>query len=74
MKTEANALATPLMDAKQDLIIDGLTKREHFAGLALQGLCAHNGTMNEHNVESTVNRAVQIADALILALNTPTTN
>ena len=39
----------------------GLTKREHFAGLAMQGLC-FDPTMN---VVSTVNLAVVLADALL---------
>tara|TARA_R110002124_G_scaffold61665_1_gene168878 strand:- start:386 stop:601 length:216 start_codon:yes stop_codon:yes gene_type:complete len=40
----------------------GLTKREHFAGLAMQGLLAHYGTV----VNETC--AVQFADALLKAL------
>ena len=40
----------------------GLTKREHFAGLAMQGLLAHYGTV----VNETC--AVEFADALLKAL------
>ena len=40
----------------------GLTKREHFAGLATQGLLAHYGTV----VNGTF--AVEFADALLKAL------
>lgn len=46
----------------------GLTKREYFAGLAMQGLCSYNGTMNEHNVESTIRRSIEIADELLKQL------
>jgi hypothetical protein len=46
----------------------GLTKREYFAGLAMQGLCAYNGTMHEHNIESTVKRSIEIADELLKQL------
>jgi len=41
---------------------EGLTKREHFAGLAMQGLLAHYGTV----VNGTF--AVEFADALLKAL------
>ena len=40
----------------------GLTKREHFAGLAMQALLAHHGTV----VNGTF--AVEFADALLKAL------
>ena len=40
----------------------GLTKREHFAGLAMQGLLAHYGTV----VNETC--AVEFAEALLKAL------
>ena len=46
----------------------GLTKREYFAGLAMQGLCAYNGTMNRHNVQGNVKRAIEIADELLKQL------
>ena len=40
----------------------GLTKREYFAGVAMQGLLAHYGTaVNE-------TRAVKFADAILKAL------
>ena len=41
---------------------EGLTKREHFAGLAMQGLLAHYGTV----VNETC--AVEFADALLKQL------
>ena len=41
----------------------GLTKREHFAGLAMQGLLAHDGISTDNETW-----AVQFADALLEAL------
>tara|TARA_R110002096_G_scaffold434060_2_gene654608 strand:+ start:530 stop:733 length:204 start_codon:yes stop_codon:yes gene_type:complete len=41
----------------------GLTKREHFAGLAMQGLLAHYGDSYNHYLA-----AVEFADALLKAL------
>ena len=43
----------------------GLTKREHFAGLAMQGLLAHYGNAN---AESCAPCAVALADALLKEL------
>jgi len=45
----------------------GLTKREHFAGLAMQGLLAHYGNAN---AESCAPCAVALADALLKELET----
>jgi hypothetical protein len=45
--------------------LTGLTKREYFAGLALQGVVAHEGSM----MEGTASRAVRLADELIETLN-----
>ncbi len=44
----------------------GLTKREHFAALAMQGLAARQ----DWAFGSIANHAVEIADALIARLNT----
>ena len=41
----------------------GLTKREHFAGLAMQGLLSHYGDSYIHYLA-----AVEFADALLKAL------
>ena len=41
----------------------GLTKREHFAGLAMQGLLSHYGDSYTHYLA-----AVEYADALLKAL------
>jgi len=67
MKTEPNEQAFRW--------ISGLTKREYFAGLAMQGLLANpNGAMMESNrttvaPHSLATVALQHADALITELN-----
>lgn len=51
--------------------VDHLTKREHFASLALQGLLASSsGTVI---MSDYISDAVNLADALIEALNKETT-
>jgi len=51
-----------------------LTKREYFAAMALQGLCvqaiagSHNSDTESFNIEKA-DHAVNLADALINALN-----
>ena len=45
----------------------GLTKREYFAALALQGILAHPMTEDRHRV--IADAAVAFADALIAALD-----
>lgn len=51
----------------------GLTKREYFAAMALQGLLAHDPVVSIHGEESLgermANWSVVYADALIEALN-----
>ena len=61
------AFATPGFETQQDwgYAQAGLTKREYFAALALQGLCAEGGAHPEY----TSIRAVMMADGLIAALN-----
>ena len=49
----------------------GLTKREHFAGLAMQGLCHaidSQGTW-AHDAETVAETAVRYADALLASLD-----
>jgi hypothetical protein len=43
----------------------GMSLRDYFAAAALTGLCAHSGTMNLVNVESTVARSYEIADEML---------
>ena len=47
----------------------GLTKREYFAGLAMQGLCA--GRTEYENPMCDVKRAVELADLLLKELDKP---
>lgn len=55
-----------------DLAHYGLTKREYFAALAMQGLCANSSftwAINQDPQEEIAALAVAHADALIAALN-----
>ena len=44
----------------------GLTKREYFAGLAMQGICASNGW--EQSMDGIVKASVEMADKLLKEL------
>ena len=69
MRTKANNSAFPII--AEDYIIDGgLTKREYFAVLALQGLLANDSAL----ITSKVIDAVKAADALIEELSKKKTN
>lgn len=48
----------------------GLTKREYFAGLAMQGVCANRWSMETgyYSIEELAEKAVQQADALLKSL------
>jgi len=46
----------------------GLTKREHFAAMAMQGLMSRIGVDEEWNLKEYSNTAVEAADALLAAL------
>lgn len=62
---EENLSALPLYDG--DIISTGLTKREYFAAMALQGLLTRgSGTFDDYAA-----CAVQAADDLIAELNKP---
>ncbi len=43
----------------------GLTKREYFAGLAMQGLCANSIPGSQHMPETLALEALEYADALL---------
>ena len=49
----------------------GLTKREHFAGLAMQGLCHATNSAGEwaHDADTVAIVAAKYADALLTELN-----
>jgi hypothetical protein len=68
--------ANPISEEETDRVIDqvkiftGLTKREHFAAMAMQGLCsAHDqsGTWS-HDARNVALTAVMYADALLAEL------
>lgn len=59
MKTEANDQVTPIV--RLNNFEKGLTKREYFASMAMQGILA--------NGSGTIKDALLWADALIAALN-----
>lgn len=46
---------------------DGLTKRELFAAMAMQGMCAHHATWHE-GPEGIAVQAARVADALLAEL------
>ena len=45
---------------------NGLTKREYFAGLAMQGMSAYHG--DDQRFKTTAKESVEMADALLKAL------
>ena len=63
-KTAPNVNAFPRMFGN-DAPKDGLTKREYFAAVALQGLLAYS----EYFPHDCVARSVKLADQLIIELN-----
>src|ERR1035437_6133224 len=68
MKTEPNEPINPIIASSNESTLhhSGLTKREFFAGLAMQGLLANT---NPGDIPSIAKMAVEAADALILELN-----
>lgn len=66
----ANMPINPTLELNgQGLLEDtsyGLTKREYFAAMALQGLCAHSG--DYHAPEHLASDAVMFADAVLAEL------
>lgn len=55
-------------DEKLTGVVPGLTKREYFAAMALQGLLA-NPTLAGNTAFDDAKAAVEIADALIARMN-----
>lgn len=68
--------AMPVQGVRQDgdahrlygQLFHGLTKREHFAGLAMQGMIANPLAVEKLGVKDLVLEAVTLADALLAAL------
>ena len=72
METKKNKSAFPII--AEDYIIDGgLTKREYFAAMALQGIIANKDGL-DIKIERIVESAVDTADALIEELSKTKTN
>lgn len=77
MKTNPNDNVYPVNDSAEiTLNAPGLTKLEHFAGLAMQGLCAAqidrikcDGLLYEFVANRYAKDAIMLAKALITQLN-----
>ena len=67
--TNANDLVNPSVSANGYVIKQGLTKREYFAAMAMQGFIAAWGNHDVTDVNDIAHDAVLAADALIRALN-----
>lgn len=61
--TQANESAFPWVSSEGE---PGMTMREWFAGMALQGLCAHDGP--PYSEDEIAEIAVGMADALLAEL------
>lgn len=75
MKTNGNLpiIPTELMKIKSGKnrweYPTGLSKREYFAAMAMQGLCANSIPGSHHRPGILIPEAIQYADALIEELN-----
>jgi hypothetical protein len=72
METKKNKSAFPII-AEEYIIDGGLTKREYFAAMALQGIIANKDGL-DIKIERIVESAVDTADALIEELSKTKTN
>jgi hypothetical protein len=73
-----NQPAFPISEEATDRIIDevriftGLTKREYFAGLAMQAFVSNPSFYQGYSSDATMaQQAVNLADALLLELSKP---
>ena len=73
MRTKAKGPAFPLISDEGYIINAGLTKREYFAAMALQGIIANKDGL-DIKIERIVESAVDTADALIEELSKTKTN
>lgn len=68
MSTQANDAAYPIANGVLEWQ-GGLTKREYFAAMALQGMLADRRLYHPDDMESACSDAVKMADELINKLN-----
>lgn len=61
----------PLQNHNGTILQAGLTKREYFAGLAMQGIINQTGIFN--STEDVCKKSVRIADELLKQLENETT-
>jgi hypothetical protein len=73
MRTKAKGPAFPLISDERYIINAGITKREYFAAMALQGIIANKDGL-DIEIERIVQSAVDTADALIEELSKTKTN
>lgn len=79
-KTNPNDPAYPVSQLEKgnldgittEVVYPGFTKREYFAGLAMQGLLEHFIYKYKLSTEALAENSLKAADALIAALNKPT--
>ena len=62
--SESSAFAFGMANERSDMYELGLSKREYFAGLAMQALIVRNNVSNER----IANDAIEIADELLKQL------
>lgn len=68
--TQSNELAFAMLDPNGSYTQPGLTKREYFAAMALQGMLANNAEGNtKWNYDIIAQHCCKAADALIEQLN-----
>lgn len=56
------------VDSQKQYLQEGLTKREYFAGLALQGICVEKHVERDEDREKIARWSVKMADALLIEL------
>ena len=73
MKTEANDLINPVKEAAENMYafktVGGLTKREYFAAMAMQGILAAQTATGYLDPNTAASMAVRQATRLIRLLN-----
>ena len=64
----ASEAAFPLISSDGMSVNQGLTKREYFAGLAMQGILAKKFDSKSEDIDDTIMSSIEYADALLKAL------